>query len=202
MACMDLLECCYRQWDCGSLMPKMKASDLKAMLASEKADALAAISAARLAEERADAMDYYLGNMAKDMPAQDGRSRAVSTDVADTIEGLMPSLMDIFAGSDEVVRFEPVGPEDEEAAQQETDYVNHVFMQQNPGFMTLYSFIKDALLSKVGIVKVWWEESEEEERETYYDLSEEQFALLSMAVEESDGKMKIVAHTAHNEAAS
>ncbi|WP_343208598.1 GNAT family N-acetyltransferase [Bradyrhizobium sp. Ai1a-2] len=95
-------------------------------------------------------MDYYLGDMRKDMPAQDGRSRAVSTDVADTIEGLMPSLMDIFAGSDEVVRFEPVGPEDEPAAQQETDYVNHVFMQQNPGFMILYSFIKDALLSPPG----------------------------------------------------
>jgi len=129
------------------LMTKMSISEVKAMLASEKANALAAISAARLMEERADAMDYYLGDMRKDMPAQDGRSRAVSTDVADTIEGLMPSLMDIFAGSDEVVRFEPVGPEDEAAAQQETDYVNHVFMQQNPGFMVLYSFIKDALLS-------------------------------------------------------
>jgi hypothetical protein len=128
-------------------MSKMFPLDLKAMLASEKANALAAISAAQLLEERADAMDYYLGDMRKDMPAQDGRSRAVSTDVADTIEGLMPSLMDIFAGSDEVVRFEPVGPEDEAAAQQETDYVNHVFMQQNPGFMILYSFIKDALLS-------------------------------------------------------
>jgi hypothetical protein len=181
-------------------MPKMKASDLKAMIAAEKADALAAVTAAKLAEERADAMDYYLGDMSKDMPAQDGRSRAVSTDVADTIEGLMPSLMDIFAGSDEVVRFEPVGPEDEEASQQETDYVNHVFMQQNPGFMVLYSFIKDALLSKVGIVKVWWEETEQEERETYYDLTDDQFALLSMAVKESKGAMKIVAHTAHGEA--
>jgi len=128
-------------------MPRMSTSDLKAMLSAEKADALAAISAAQLAEERADAMDYYLGHMNKDMPPQEGRSRAVSTDVADTIEGLMPHLMDIFAGSDEVVRFEPVGPEDETAAAQETDYVNHVFMQQNPGFMILYSFIKDALLS-------------------------------------------------------
>jgi hypothetical protein len=181
-------------------MAKMPMSDLKAMLAAEKADALAAASAAKLAEERADAMDYYLGNMAKDMPAQDGRSRAVSTDVADVIEGLLPNLMDIFAGSDEVVRFEPVGPEDEEAAQQETDYVNHVFMQQNPGFMVLYSFIKDALLSKVGIVKVWWEESEQEERETYYELTEEQFAMLAMAVQESDGAMKIVEHTVNNEA--
>src|SRR6478736_10279554 len=163
-------------------MPKIPVSDLKAMLASEKANALAAISAARLAEERADAMDYYLGDMRKDMPAQDGRSRAVSTDVADTIEGLMPSLMDIFAGPDEVVRFEPVGPEDEAAAQQETDYVNHVFMQQNPGFMILYSFIKDALLSKVGIVKVWWEEREEEQKETYYDQTEEQLTMLLQEV--------------------
>src|SRR6266699_3876046 len=97
-------------------MAKMSIQDLKPILAAEKASALAAISAAELAQERADAMDYYLGNMEKDMPAQDGRSRAVSTDVAETIEGLMPSLMDIFAGSDEVVRFEPVGPEDEAAA--------------------------------------------------------------------------------------
>jgi hypothetical protein len=178
-------------------MPKMSTSELKAMLSAERSDALAAISAAQLAEERSDAMDYYLGHMAKDMPAQDGRSRAVSTDVADTIEGLMPHLMDVFAGSDEVVRFEPVGPEDEAAAAQETDYVNHVFMQQNPGFMILYSFIKDALLSKVGIVKVWWEEREEEERETYYDLTDDQFALMAQAVEESGGAMKIVAHSMH-----
>jgi len=181
-------------------LAKMDVDTIKAMLGSEKAAAMAALSAANLAEERANAMDYYLGNMAADMPAQDGRSRAVSTDVADTIEGMLPHLMDIFAGSDEVVLFEPVGPEDEEAAQQETDYVNHVFMQQNPGFMVLYGFIKDALLSKTGIVKIWWEETEQEERETYYDLTEDQFAALAMAVEMSKGAMKIVAHTKNGEA--
>ncbi len=173
--------------------------ELKPMLAAQRRDALAAMSSAQLAQDRATAMDYYLGDMETDMPAQEGRSRTVSTDVADTIEGLMPALMDIFAGSDEVVRFEPVGPEDEEAAQQETDYVNHVFMQRNPGFMTLYSFVKDALLQKVGVVKIWWEEREEEQRETYYDLSEDQFAMLSMAVQMSDGAMKIVAHTQNGE---
>src|ERR1700730_1410060 len=179
-------------------MSKMSVLDLKAMLASEKSNALAAISAARLMEDRADAMDYHLGDMTKDMPPQAGRSRAVSTDVADTIEGLMPSLMDIFAGSDEVVRFDPVGPDDEEAARQETDYVNHVFMQQNPGFMVLYSFIKDSLLSKVGIVKVWWEEREEESRETYYDISDDQFMMLVQEVQDSDGALRIVEHTIHN----
>jgi hypothetical protein len=166
------------------------------MLAQERSSAMAAIEASKLSSDRSDSMDYYLGDMSKDMPAADGRSSAVSTDVADTIEGLMPQLMDIFAGSDEVVRFEPVGPEDEQAAQQETDYVNHVFMQNNPGFMTLYAFIKDALLSKVGIVKIWWEEREEEQRETYYDLTEDQFAVLAQAVAASDGAMVIEEHTA------
>lgn len=179
-------------------MAKMTVLDLTSMLSAEKASALASMQAADLMGERADAMDYFYGRMEKDMPAQDGRSRAVSTDVSDTIEGLMPSLMDIFAGSDEVVRFEPVGPEDEAAALQETDYVNHVFMQQNPGFMVLYGFIKDALLSKVGIVKIWWEEREEEQRETYYDLTEDQFTMLSQAIAESDGAMEIVEHTVHN----
>jgi hypothetical protein len=74
---------------------------------------------------------------------------------------------------------------------QETDYINHVFMQQNPGFMVLYSFIKDALLSKVGVVKVWWEECEEEAKETYYDLTDEQFALI-LASEDAE----IINHTA------
>ncbi len=180
-------------------MAKMSVLEVASMLSSEKSSSLAALSASNLMQERADAMDYYLGNMDMDLPAQDGRSRAVSTDVADTIEGLLPTLMDIFAGSDEVVRFEPVGPEDEAAAQQETDYVNHVFMQQNPGFMVLYSFIKDALLSKTGLVKVWWEENEQEERETYYNQSEDQYAVLVMACEASGGKMKIVEHTVNNE---
>ncbi|MBP1091934.1 portal protein [Bradyrhizobium diazoefficiens] len=174
---------------------RMELTTLQAMLSAEKANALAGLNASSLASERADAMAYYLGDMEKDMPTQPGRSKTVSTDVADIIEGLMPQLMDIFAGSDEVVRFEPIGPEDEEAAQQETDYVNHVFMQQNPGFMILYSFVKDALLQKVGVVKVWWDEREEETRETYYDLTEEQFALLAQDVQDSNGAMEIVAHT-------
>jgi hypothetical protein len=42
------------------------------------------------------------------------------------------------------------------------------------GFLILYSFIKDALLQKNGFCKVYWEERDEEERETYYDLSDEQ----------------------------
>jgi hypothetical protein len=177
-------------------MSKMPPLELRAMLAAEKADALGAVQSSRLSVQRSDAMDYYLGDMAKHMPVADGRSKAVSTDVADTIEGLMPSLMEIFATGEEVVRFEPVGPEDVLAAEQETDYVNHVFMQQNPGFLILYSFIKDALLSKVGVVKVWWEEREQEERETYLDQPDESFALIV-----ADPDIEVVAHTVRDDPA-
>ena len=174
-------------------MPKISPGELRAFLAAEKADALSAMSASKLSEERAAALDYYLGDMSRDMPAPEGRSRAVSTDVSDTVEGLMPSLMDIFTAGDEVVRFEPVGPEDVQGAEQETDYVNHVFMQQNPGFLVLYSFIKDALLSKVGVVKVWWETREEHERETYLDQPADAFALIV-----ADPAVEVIAHSEHS----
>lgn len=173
-------------------MAKMTLVELKALLEAERNDALAAIAASKLSAERSDAMDYYLGEMEKDMPAPEGRSRAVSTDVADTVEGIMPSLMEIFCSSDEVVKFAPVGPNDTQAAEQETDYVNHVVMQQNPGFLILYSFIKDALLSKTGLVKVWWEEKTIEERETYFDLTDDAFAILT-----ADPDVEIIAHSPH-----
>lgn len=171
-------------------MPKMKSSELRAILAAEHSSALGAMEASKLTDERTDAMNYYLGDVAKDLPALDGRSKAVSSDVSDAIEGMMPDLMEIFTGSDDVVRFDPVSQEDVKAAEQETDYINHVFMNQNPGFLTLYSFIKDALLSKVGVVKVWWEEREEEQRETYFDQPEEAYGLIV-----ANPEVEVVEHT-------
>src|SRR5690348_375737 len=170
----------------------MKRDELRAMLSAQKTAALAATQASKLSKDREDSLRHYLGDMSLELPTVEGRSAAVSTDLLDTVEGLMPQLMEVFAGSEEVVEFNPVGPEDVESARQETDYVNHVFMQQNPGFLVLYSFIKDALLSKVGVVKVWWETREEEERETYFDLDDAAFAIIS-----ADPEVEVVAHTVH-----
>src|SRR4051812_17133230 len=102
----------------------MTDSELKALLQAERSASLGGPLNSDLSTDRAKAMDYYNGDMTADMPAPAGRSSAVSTDVADTIEGLMPSLLEVFVAGEEVVRFEPVGPEDEDAAMQETDYVN------------------------------------------------------------------------------
>lgn len=175
-------------------MAQMDVGSLRALLDSEKKAAMSADDSGKLSLERTKAMEYYLGNMSDDMPAEDGHSSAISSDVSDTVEGLMPQLMEIFCGGDEVVRFDPVSPDDVEAAEQETDYVNHVFMQQNPGFLILYSFIKDALLQKNGIVKIDWDVREEETEETYYDMDDQQFAMLV-----SDPSVEVIAHTAKSQ---
>jgi hypothetical protein len=174
-------------------MPKISALELRDLLTAQRWDSMSAITASKLSEERATSLDYYQGDMSKYMAAPAGRSKAVSMDTSDTIEGMMPTLMDIFAGGDEVVRFDPVGPQDVPAAEQETDYVNHVFMQVNQGFLILYAFIKDSLLSKNGIVKVYWEKEELKERETYLDQPPEALAALL-----STPDVEVVEHTEHD----
>lgn len=159
-------------------MPNLSVDEVRAIVEAEASDALSSEQASDLSEQRSKAMDYYLGDMTEDMPSLPDRSKAISSDVADTVEGLLPSLMEIFASGDDVVEFDPVGPEDEAAAEQETDYINHVFMEKNPGFLILYTFLKDALLSKNGIVKVAYEEREVEEEETYEGLTDAELGLL------------------------
>jgi hypothetical protein len=79
-------------------------------------------------------------------------------------------------------------------AKQATDYVNYVFTKDNPGWEILYSWFTDALLSKNGIVKVWWDEYDEEQREEYHNLDET--ALMSLI---SDDEVEVVEHTESEE---
>jgi len=171
-------------------MAKLSTSEVQALLKAAKSDALSAAESSKLSERRGKAMDYYQGDMAADMPAAADRSHAVSTDVADVVEGLMPSMMEVFVGGDRVAEFAPVGREDEKAAQQETDYINHVFMEKNNGFIILYTFVKDALLSKNAITKVYWEEKEEYIEEMFWGLPEAAYGMLSQ-----NKDIEIIEHT-------
>lgn len=116
--------------------------------------------------QRMIGLNYYKGVM-DDVPAPEGRSSAKSSDVADAIETVLPDLLEIFTGSDDVATFTPNGPEDEEASIQETDYINHVFFEENSGFQNLYTMIKDALQEKTGILKAYgdWNNDPDEEFE-------------------------------------
>lgn len=143
-----------------------------------------------VSKQRESAMDYYyalpFGNEVE------GRSQYVDSSVMDTIEWIKPSLMRVFASGDEMVTFEPHGPEDVDAAEQATDYVNHIFTKDNNGWEILYTWFTDALLQKNGIVKVWWDDYEDWNREEYNGLDEQEFNLLIMSPD-----IEVMEHTSY-----
>src|SRR6185312_8668106 len=141
------------------------------ILKAERSAALGSINSSDLSDQRMMALDYYMGDMTSRLPADEGRSAAVSSDVQDVVEGVLPLLLDVFVGGDKIVEFKPTGPNDEAAAEQETDVVNHVFYQDNPGFLTLHTAFKDALLQKNCFVKWWVEDDYERSREFYEGLT-------------------------------
>jgi hypothetical protein len=112
--------------------------------------------------QREQALNYYKGEM-PDVKSLPNRSKATSSDVSDAVETVLPDLIEIFTASDDVATFSPVGPGDEDAASQESDYINHVVYEQNQGWMQLYTAFKDALLVKTGLWKWWWDDYRYEE---------------------------------------
>ena len=127
-------------------------------------------------QDRIDAMDYYLGEPFGN--EQPDRSQVVSTEVSDTIEHVMPSLMRIFTQSDEYVRFAPHGPEDIAVAEQASDYCNWVINNDNRGFEIMHNWFKDALILKNGVVKFYWDEKTDIETEEYADLNDEELTII------------------------
>jgi len=127
-------------------------------------------------QDRIDAMDYYLGEPFGN--EQPDRSQVVSTEVSDTIEHVMPSLMRIFTQSEEYVRFAPHGPEDIAVAEQASDYCNWVINNDNRGFEIMHNWFKDALILKTGVVKFYWDEKTDIETEEYADLNDEELTII------------------------
>ena len=148
---------------------------LKAIINSEINNSIGFMGS-NLTSQRKKSMEYYMGE--KLGTEIDGRSQVVSTDVADTVETILPNLLRIFTASDQVVKCEPVKSEDVPLSDQATNYINYIFNKDNNGFSILYTWFKDALLEKNGIVKVYWDDSSSVEQETYKNLNEVEYQVL------------------------
>ena len=154
----------------------MSEEELQGVISAEITDAISFIDD-DIGGNRALATEYYYGQPFGD--EEEGRSQVVSMDVRDTVQGILPSLMRIFFGPERVVEFAPQGPEDVQSAEQATDYVDFIFKRDNPGFKSLHSAFKDALVRKVGIVKYWWDESVEVKAESFSMLDEQTMMFLT-----------------------
>ena len=129
-----------------------------------------------LSDQRRTAVDFYYGDSIGN--EVEGRSQVVSHDVFEVVEWAMPHVMKVFTGSERIAEFEATGPEDEAEAEQATDYVNHLFEKRNDGFNIIHDMVKDALLEKTGVVKIWWDDTPDVEREEYSGLDDFAFAKL------------------------
>ncbi len=154
----------------------MTDDEICAAIDQEASASLGSGDSDRLQRQRAKAMEYYLGEPFGN--EDQDHSTVVTREVMDTIEWIKPELMKLFASGSETVRFEPENPNDVEAAQQATDYVNYLFHRKNGGFKVLYEWITDGLLQKNGIVKVWYDVEETKVREEYNGVTEMELQLL------------------------
>ena len=150
--------------------------ELQGVLKSEMDDAKDFID--QIDQDRADATDYYLGNSPTAQSSM--QSEFVSTDVRDSVLFMLPSIMRTFFGTTKIVEFIPQGPEDIQLAKQQTDYINYVIQQKNPGFKVLYDAFKDALIRKTGFVKAYWDDSITASTHEYTDISPEAYQALTL----------------------
>ena len=130
-----------------------------------------------IAEDRIKAQRYFDGEV--DIGEEEGRSKVVATKVRDTIRAIKPSLMRVFLSTDKPVEYVPRGPEDVQAAEQATEYMHYVFNEHN-GYRVLNDAFHDAMVKKVGIVKVYWDNYQEQETYDFENLNEMEYRVITM----------------------
>ncbi len=155
-------------------MAKMDKDTFRNVLEREIEDAQSWLAGGIRGEQQRN-LQYYMGlPLGNEVP---GRSQVVSWDVFETVEGALPNFLEPFFSGDNIGEFLPRGPEDAAFSEQATELVNYVIRDDNPGFVLFSDWFKDALLSKVGVIRAKWVQPDPV-REEFCGLAVEQLALL------------------------
>ncbi len=155
---------------------KITEDEILSYIQVELSNSTGGVSGDSIESNRRAALATYLGQ--PNGKEVEGRSHVISTDVADAIEWIMPDIVKAFTQNNEVVTFDPVGNGDELQAELESQYVYDILMKDNPGFIILHTFIKDALLQKNGFIKVYYEDCSHAVKESYTGLTEIELNLV------------------------
>ena len=125
--------------------------------------------------ERTLSQQYFDGKTR--LGYEEGRSRVVATKCRDAVRAIKPSLMRVFLGTGTPVEFVPRNPEDVANSQQMTQYINYKLNQQNY-FKLLNNAFQDALVKRLGILKVYYEDTSTSQIHTYTNLNDLEFNYL------------------------
>lgn len=156
-------------------MPDMVA--LKGAIDAYSERALGAYTSGdELSRQRSLALDAYQDKIIDQAP--EGRSEVQDRSVFETVQWILPSLIRIFAGGDNVVEFDPTGPEDEDVAKQESKILNYLVTCKTDWFLTCMEWFQDALVTKNAYCMAYMDESLQPEVDRYEGQSQEQLAML------------------------
>lgn len=127
--------------------------------------------------------DYYamnpLGNEV------DGESQVISSDVFDLVEADMPSLVRVFLGANDIMKFNPVtGTESErQIAEEKTKYINQLVRNQPTSYKTIFDWLKGAEIYRYSAVTFGFEEEEKVKVINYEGISDEELAVINIELD-------------------
>ena len=150
-------------------------TDLIALLRKEE-EAASGYQDAALSAVREEALAYYDRQPYGD--EQEGASSIVTSEFADVVESLMPGLMRVFTGSDDLAKFAPMAPGQEKWAKEASEYVPHVLMRQNDGFRVISALLKDALMYRLSGATVDLEDVEDKRSVPVQNLTQDAIDLI------------------------
>lgn len=107
-----------------------------------------------LSQNRKDANDYYFQRPRNDEVA--GRSQIVTGDVSSMVDSNLGQMIRPLLDK-RLAEFCAYGPNDVEQSQTESDCVHYMLFQRQNGFIELVTAVKNALMFRNAVVKVWVE---------------------------------------------
>ncbi|MHC1627427.1 MAG: portal protein [Candidatus Nezhaarchaeales archaeon] len=163
-------------------MPKMQNAELSAIVDSFIQDSVSYNS--EYMKENEEYLRRY--NQEEYGDEEAGFSSVIASDVRDTVDSDMTSMVRVFLGSGDVMLSRAMG-ESEEAikeASEKTSLINHMILRRESSYRTIHGFLKDAEIQKMGVVHYFVDTVRKTREEFKKDLTVEQVTMLIKEIKE------------------
>lgn len=84
-------------------------------------------------------------------------SSLTASDVADTIEWILPTLMKIFFGGQSIIQIQGTQEDDISNAETMQELIDYQIQRRNKGFLKFHNWMKYALITNMATTKCYWE---------------------------------------------
>ena len=156
-----------------SIVPPTKEVSLKTLKKKEKEKIMSAFK-----KGRDSANKFYTGTIEPSLikrkkiydapiefyrhkfPALSELTDWVSRDVKTTIDWMLPAILEVFVGTDDPCDIQGQNLQDDVVAKKLQAVVKYQLNKKNNHFEFLYNFIKEGLITNMGVAKVYWNRDE------------------------------------------